>query len=205
MFLQCIHIEDCEGWWLSGCHGSVAEHWWLKPGVSWFNSQQLLAFSLSSIFASKRLNSFIEPKLHQASLVSCPSARASRRETVWLMKSNFLDLFPRTVEGQWDCEIANYYVALPLQHYSSPFEYPYFFERVFCKMFWMLLGYTVATAPANPRNSTWFTRLFLLVRGWDLGTRLEPVYGLDHTHSLVWMLILADNVKESVKIQVQTL
>ena len=26
-----VHIEDCEGWWLSGCCGSVAEHWWLKP------------------------------------------------------------------------------------------------------------------------------------------------------------------------------
>ena len=23
--------EDCEGWWLSGCHSSVAEHWQLKP------------------------------------------------------------------------------------------------------------------------------------------------------------------------------
>ena len=30
-----IHIEDCEGWWLSGCHGSVAEHWRLKLEVSW--------------------------------------------------------------------------------------------------------------------------------------------------------------------------
>ena len=28
-----VHIEDCEGWWLSGCCGSVAEHWRLKPGV----------------------------------------------------------------------------------------------------------------------------------------------------------------------------
>ena len=26
-----VHIEDCEGWWLSGCCGSVAEHWRLKP------------------------------------------------------------------------------------------------------------------------------------------------------------------------------
>ena len=25
---------------------------------------------------------------------------------------------------------------------------------------------------ASPRNSTWFTRPFLLVRGWGLGTRL---------------------------------
>ena len=23
------------GWWLSGCRGSVAEHWRLKPKVSW--------------------------------------------------------------------------------------------------------------------------------------------------------------------------
>ena len=21
------HIEDCEGWWLSSCHNTVAEHW----------------------------------------------------------------------------------------------------------------------------------------------------------------------------------
>ena len=47
-----------------------------------------------------------------------------------------------------------------------------FCERVFCKIFWTLLGYTAAKAPASPRNSTWFTRLFLLVRGWGLGTRL---------------------------------
>ena len=26
-----VHIEDCEGWWLSSCCGSVAECWWLKP------------------------------------------------------------------------------------------------------------------------------------------------------------------------------
>ena len=49
-----------------------------------------------------------------------------------------------------------------------------FFERVFHKIFWTLLGYTVAKAPATPRNSTWFTRPFLLVRGWGLGTRLGP-------------------------------
>ena len=30
-----VHIEDCGGWWLSGCCGSVAEHWRLKPEVSW--------------------------------------------------------------------------------------------------------------------------------------------------------------------------
>ena len=48
-----------------------------------------------------------------------------------------------------------------------------FFERVVCKMFWTLLGYTVAKLCISPRNSTWFTKPFLLVRGWGLGTRLE--------------------------------
>ena len=30
--LLYVHIEDCEGWWLSG---SVGKHWQLKPEVSW--------------------------------------------------------------------------------------------------------------------------------------------------------------------------
>ena len=29
-----VYIEDCEGWWSSGCCGSVAEPWRLKPEVS---------------------------------------------------------------------------------------------------------------------------------------------------------------------------
>ena len=39
------YIEDCEGWWLSGCGGSVAEHWELKPcrGVLGSTPQQLPA------------------------------------------------------------------------------------------------------------------------------------------------------------------
>ena len=36
---------------------SVAEHWLHKPGFPGFDSRQLLAFSLSSIFTSKHLNS----------------------------------------------------------------------------------------------------------------------------------------------------
>ena len=46
------------------------------------------------------------------------------------------------------------------------------FEPVFQKIFRMLLGYTVAKAPICPRNSIWFTRAFLLVRGWGMRTRL---------------------------------
>ena len=46
------------------------------------------------------------------------------------------------------------------------------FKQVCCEMFWLLLGYTVAKVCASPRNLTWLTRPFLLVRGWGLGTRL---------------------------------
>ena len=28
------HVEDCEGWWSSGCRCSVGEHWQLEPDVS---------------------------------------------------------------------------------------------------------------------------------------------------------------------------
>ena len=41
----------------------------------------------------------------------------------------------------------------------------------------MLLGYTVAKAWTNPKNSTWFTGAFLLVRELGLGTRLAVVTG----------------------------
>ena len=32
---KAVYTEDCEGWWSSGCRGSVAEHWGLKSEVSW--------------------------------------------------------------------------------------------------------------------------------------------------------------------------
>ena len=32
--LNTVNIEDCEGWWSSGCRGSVTEHWRLKPEVA---------------------------------------------------------------------------------------------------------------------------------------------------------------------------
>ena len=44
-----------------------------------------------------------------------PTLRTPPGETVWWTKSNFLGLFPKMAEDQWDCKIANYYVVLPLQ------------------------------------------------------------------------------------------
>ena len=42
------------------------------------------------------------------------------------------------------------------------------FEQVWRKT---LLGYNAIKACASPRNLTWLTRPFLLMRGWGLGTR----------------------------------
>ena len=53
-----------------------------------------------------------------------------------------------------------------------------FFEWVWHRM---LLGDTVTIVCASPRNSTWFTKLFLLVRGWGLGTRLWLVSAVHQT------------------------
>ena len=61
------------------------------------------------------------------------------------------------------------------------------FEQVWRKT---LLGNTVAKVCASPRNSTWFTRLFLLVRGWDLGTRLVKYL---HKDDSITRLRTADN------------
>ena len=53
---QLSHIEDYEGCWSSGCRGLVAEHWWLKPDMSWV--QFLVAASLFT-FHYFRLIKFI--------------------------------------------------------------------------------------------------------------------------------------------------
>ena len=50
--------EDCEGWWLPGCHGSVAEHWRLKPEVSWVQllvTADLVTFLYFHLITSKFL------------------------------------------------------------------------------------------------------------------------------------------------------
>ena len=40
----CVCEKDFEGWWLSGCCGSVAKHWRLKPEVSWVRPSATFAF-----------------------------------------------------------------------------------------------------------------------------------------------------------------
>ena len=39
-----VDIENCEGWWSSSCRGSVAEHWQLKPEMSWVRQRTATDF-----------------------------------------------------------------------------------------------------------------------------------------------------------------
>ena len=48
--LCSMHVKDCGGWWLSGCHISMVEQWCPE-----FNSWWLLSFSLSYLMTSKSL------------------------------------------------------------------------------------------------------------------------------------------------------
>ena len=52
----------------------------------------------------------------------------------------------------------------------------------------MLLGDTVAKVYTSPRNSTWFSRLFLLVRGWGLRARLEEDT-VENGENLLWFTV----------------
>ena len=89
------------------------------------------------------------------------------------------------MEDQWDCEIANYYVKLPLQHKNllSPFEYPYFFEWVFRKIFWTLLGYIVAKPPTTQEIQLGSPDHF---SSWEGG-----VWGRDYPcHNVIFIIVL---------------
>ena len=86
-------------------------------------------------------------------LVLCQPRTCLRARNGLVNEVKFLGLIP---PKWWKTnEISSYYIALPLQIYSSPFQYPYFFWAGFRKT---LQGYTVAKAPASPKNLTWFTR-----------------------------------------------
>ena len=62
--------------------------------------------------------------IQYCSLVSWPACTCLPARNDLVNKVKFLGLIS---QNQWDCEIANYYVALPLQHYSFSFEYPFFY------------------------------------------------------------------------------
>ena len=109
------------------------------------------------------------------SLVSCPTHVHLPARNGLVSKLTFLGLLLKTGNDQWDREIGDYYVALSFRtvkfvHLHSSIRT--FFERIDHKMFLTLLGYIVAKVCTSPRNWTWFTRPFLLMRRWGLGMRL---------------------------------
>ena len=90
---------------------------------------------------------------------------------------------PWSDRDQWDWKGSNYYKALPLQLrnfylYSSIIPFWVILIRFGTKCFehCSLLGDTVTkVCTSQPKEFTWFTRPFLLVRGWGLGTRVVPL------------------------------
>ena len=80
--LSSTHIEGCEGWWSSGCCGSVAENWWLKPEVSWVRLPETATFLTFLYFRlitskffviSKTMPEFnyYNPEVHDATTCYC--------------------------------------------------------------------------------------------------------------------------------------
>ena len=103
----------------------------------------------------------------------------------WWTKLNFLVLFAQCSKDQWICEIINYYVALPLQWFKFCLYPNIFWEGV---VHWMLLGYTSWQVCTSPRNSTWFTGPFFLMREWGVGHETSDYRDLSvcvHIGSLV--------------------
>ena len=96
---------------------------------------------------------------------------------MWRPKLNLLGKFAKSSRTN---EFAKLLRNTFLITVSSLFKYAYFFsEWVVCNM---LPGCTVTKVCASPRNLTWFTIPFLLVRGLGLGTRLKcvPHYRITH-------------------------
>ena len=104
----------------------------------------------------------------------------------------FYDLFPcpfpRLTTRLRSCAYYSQHLSdlavLPVRTFFNRHWYPWAFHVSipFLSGFSVtLLGYTVLGVCASPRNLTWFTRPFFLMRGWDLGTQLLKV--LQHTGS----------------------
>ena len=74
-----VHIEDCEGWWLSGCCSSVAEHWRLKPKVSWIRllaAAGVFFFLYFCLITSKFLYVNIFLKINQCLMLNLRTCRS---------------------------------------------------------------------------------------------------------------------------------
>ena len=81
---------------------------------------------------------------------------------------------PQSGKDQWDCKIITYHFLYNCKILLSPLENWYLFLSGFAtKCFEHLLA--VVRACASPRNSTWFIRPFIFVRGLGLGMRLGPL------------------------------
>ena len=119
-----------------------------------------------------------------SNLVPSPSMHPSEKWSGDWSQISCTYLLPRSCKDQWDCEINNFGTSHTTAKIYLHLAY---FERVWCKMFQALLGDTRKSV-RQCKKFIWFTRPFLLVRGWGLGMSLymkSDVWEVDLRNTLV--------------------
>ena len=104
-----VHIEDCEGWWFSGCCGSVAEHWRLKPEVSWVRlpvTAGFFTFLYFRLITSKFIYFQREARCSVRSIDQLGSSNwitwKFQMQHYWLSKDKYVDGTEVLAEGATD-------------------------------------------------------------------------------------------------------
>ena len=80
-----LHMENCEGWWLSSCHTSVVEHWQFKTGVLGLVPSAFLLFSITIEISIRRQNAMLR-QVHRCLQKCAPpylKGALSRMDNFW--------------------------------------------------------------------------------------------------------------------------
>ena len=115
------------------------------------------------------------------------------------MKSNFLGYSQKVVRTNETVRLETITKHFPYSREKFINPICTFFDQLWHKFFGKLLGDTVSKVCTSPRNSTWFTRLLFLMRGWVW--RRDYKYSIavykGHSHACVcfgWTIILNESV-----------
>ena len=173
-FVRCTSVDTVGGEWHRGKSFELfmnLEKWHCHGDMSVLHHCVATTLKAQSI-------SLTSPHVQRGSgvlsLVPSPHVPPGEKQ-FWWTKSNFVGLLPKSVKLRTN-EMARLVIITKHFPYNFLSLLKYishtFFEQVWRKMFWTLLGDTIAKVCASHRNLTWFTRPFLLIRGWGLGTRL---------------------------------
>ena len=88
------YMEDCEGWWSSDCCSSVAEHWQLKPEVSWVRLLATVGLFtvLFHLIASKWFSYVFAPQAYLPKARELQSSLTCTRSRLQVLKPVFSSL-----------------------------------------------------------------------------------------------------------------